>query len=54
MSLRINIRQILAILLLIVSAQFWLVIGHGMWGRDYSKWLPVAIFAICRKKPPIP
>ena len=40
----IGIKQIIAGLLLIVGVQFWLVIGHGMLGRDYSKWLGVGIF----------
>jgi hypothetical protein len=47
MMQRMNIRQVLAILLLIVGVQFWLLIGHGMWGRDYSKWLTVGVFAVC-------
>ena len=39
-------KKIAAILLLVVGVQIWLVVGHGMWGRDLSKWLLLGDLAV--------
>jgi len=43
--------QIAAAALLIVGVQLWLIVGHGIWGRNYSLWVIAGAFIVAAIPP---